>query len=340
MKKHRKTRNKRKKHRKLIILSVISFLCIMSAGYAAFQTHLNIAAKGNIKEMIAAKYLKKQVITSGDGLYEDIYEEGRYTYKGANPNNYIKFNDEMWRIMSVENNNTLKIIRNEHITIQSWDQVGNRNNTVDTYCQETNNYGCNIWAATNNLVGSPSDFITYNPTGNKNTATEIIKGKVTKDSTVNTYLNTEYYNNMQDKEKINTGPFYVGSPGNHNDDETWSSNIMQEKAYIWQGKVGLMTISEYVRANPNITTCNSLSAGFKSASDCGQNNYLNKGSWEQTITPSSESTLGIATIRENGSITNSNTNSNYKVRPVIYTFSNITLTGEGTESNPYIIKNA
>ena len=36
-----------------------------------------------------------------DGLYQDEYESGRYFYKGANPNNYITFNNETWRILSV-----------------------------------------------------------------------------------------------------------------------------------------------------------------------------------------------------------------------------------------------
>ena len=36
-----------------------------------------------------------EVVTTGDGLYKDEYEEGKYTYKGANPNNYITFNNEM-----------------------------------------------------------------------------------------------------------------------------------------------------------------------------------------------------------------------------------------------------
>ena len=32
------------------------------------------------------------VVTKGDGLYQDKYEEERYLYKGFNPNNYIVFN--------------------------------------------------------------------------------------------------------------------------------------------------------------------------------------------------------------------------------------------------------
>ena len=33
--------------------------------------------------------LTDDITTSGDGLYEDEYEEDRYVYKGKNPNNYV-----------------------------------------------------------------------------------------------------------------------------------------------------------------------------------------------------------------------------------------------------------
>ena len=50
-----------------------------------------------------------EIVESGDGLYEDEYEAGRYVYKGANPNNYIEFdNGEIWRIISKEADGTYK----------------------------------------------------------------------------------------------------------------------------------------------------------------------------------------------------------------------------------------
>ncbi len=45
---HRRTRRELKKQRKIIVVSLIAFLFIMVGGYAAFQTNLNITAKGNI----------------------------------------------------------------------------------------------------------------------------------------------------------------------------------------------------------------------------------------------------------------------------------------------------
>ena len=39
-------------------------------------------------------------VTSGDGIYKDEYESGRCVYRGENPNNYIRFNNEPWRIIA------------------------------------------------------------------------------------------------------------------------------------------------------------------------------------------------------------------------------------------------
>lgn len=49
-----------------------------------------------------------EIVDCGDGLYEDNYEEGRYVYKGTDPNNYIAFNNNTWRIISLESDGTLK----------------------------------------------------------------------------------------------------------------------------------------------------------------------------------------------------------------------------------------
>ncbi len=66
---------------------------------------------------------KEPIVTTGVGLYEDKYEKGRYFYKGRNPNNYITFNNEFagWRIMSVEKDKTIKIMRTVSIGERYWD---------------------------------------------------------------------------------------------------------------------------------------------------------------------------------------------------------------------------
>ena len=113
------TRKVRRKRKQIIIISSICLLLCLCVGYAAFGTQLSIRAKGNIKEkphcMLGG--IKVNTVTEGDGLYEDIYEEGKCTYKGANPNNYIKFNNETWRILSVECDGRIKIVTSDDIEV-------------------------------------------------------------------------------------------------------------------------------------------------------------------------------------------------------------------------------
>ena len=82
------------------------------------------------------------VVDKGDGLYTDEYEEGKYTYKGANPNNYVTFNNEKagWRIISINSDGTIKIIKDASIRDIAWD-------TSDSY-------GNNNW-------NRPADLNTY-----------------------------------------------------------------------------------------------------------------------------------------------------------------------------------
>ena len=62
------------------------------------------------------------------GLEKDPYE-CRYFFKGANPNNYITFNNETWRIISAECDGTIKIIKETSASNQVWDATNS--NTED-----------------------------------------------------------------------------------------------------------------------------------------------------------------------------------------------------------------
>ena len=59
-----------------------------------------------------------------DELYKD--EHGDIRYYGANPNNYVSFNNELWRIIGVIDGK-IKIIRNESIGNYKWASIGINN---------------------------------------------------------------------------------------------------------------------------------------------------------------------------------------------------------------------
>ncbi len=97
--------------------------------------------------------------TESDGLYEvkhdgvtgtindTGFQQTEYRYAGSNPNNYIKFNNETWRIIGLVNVMTsetnveqrVKIVKNESIGTNAWD-MSNKNDwtkaTLNTYLNE------------------------------------------------------------------------------------------------------------------------------------------------------------------------------------------------------------
>ena len=72
---------------------------------------------------------KEPIVDTGDGLYADEYEEGKYTYKGAKPNNYVTFNNEKagWRIISINSDETIKIMKDDSIGNIAWDSSESNN---------------------------------------------------------------------------------------------------------------------------------------------------------------------------------------------------------------------
>ena len=291
------TRKVRRKRKQIIIISSICLLLCLCVGYAAFGTQLSIRAKGNIKEkphcMLGG--IKVNTVTEGDGLYEDIYEEGKCTYKGANPNNYIKFNDEVWRIVSVDAEGNIKIIRSQSIGNRAW------NTTL-----------LNDWTS----------------------------------ATLNTYLNGEYLNSIViNTNKIIDGKWSIG-PVIEGSYDNLEVHVNKEIETLWDAKVGLITSSEYVRANSNIVQCGTRNLAYTNKEVCNLSNWIykiipdNAQLW--TITEyNGVSNNAVMVNKSNnlGVLDNYYVTAKYDVFPTLYLTSSIILNGEGSEQNPYIITN-
>lgn len=356
MKRHRKIRRKKlRKQKMLLLIGILSVSLFITIGYAAFQTNINIDVKGNIKYK-TIQQLKKKVVTSGDGLYSDWTENGRYIYRGSNPDNYITFNGEQagWRIVSIENDGTIKIIKNETLGNKEWDLAGTRNPETSTYCVNGTTYGCNAWASTQNLVGTPSVFTLYYPNGNPTTDTTTYSGTVIADASLNTYLNGKYYTNSlnEDKKYIVNHDFYVGTPGSrppNSSNENLELDVSQEKLYVWNGKIGLINATDYIKATTTSTCTNIYVAWPGMEGNCGTANWLKaKDDYYWTITPfSNELRRGIWIVASNGDLNNTSAgllygnnqhvDYNVYVRPALFLKSNIKLKGNGTSDSPYEI---
>ena len=277
----------------------------------------------------AAEMLKAKVVTSGDGLYTDSTEAGRYIYRGASPDNYIQLGDDMYRIIAVESDNTIKVIYNGSIGDRGFDSQGYRDNDAGgTYCAQADGSGCNAWAKSDNFVNGK------------------YSGTVLKDAELNTYLNNDWYNTLNYGNLITSHTWNVGSV---NGNETnLQISVNEEKKYTWSGKIGLMGATDYVKASTN-SACSSVSSYF-SEKTCYENsdihNWIYKDigvDWIWTITPTVYDPFGVWCVdgsNNSGSLITSDdggiaaiTNG---VAPVFFLKSNITLSGTGTLNNPYM----
>jgi len=238
-------------------------------------------------EQVASEQLTSNLVTSGDGLYEDTYEPGRYVYKGANPNNYITFNNEEWRIISVEADGTLKIMKNSSIGNIAWDTTNS-----------------NDWA---------------------------------RPATLNTYLNTDYYNTLSDnaQTKIQSHGFGIGAVTAYNTD--LAAQIANENSVIWTGKIGLISLSDYLRANTNVEQCGHYNLNKENSVICTTTDYLAPASRIWTISLDYGFTDLTFIITDSGLMSGQYANKTHDVLPTLYLKSDITLSGDGTKNNPYII---
>ena len=200
-----------------------------------------------------------EIVESEDGLYEDEYESGRLIYRGQNPNNYIMFNDELWRIIAKEVDGTYKIIRNEVLPGRAFDEANYRSTVNNTYCIDSAN-GCGVYAAVDGTFSSPSGSQT---------------GTVTEDSSIKIYLNEDYYVNSINSTAKNIGAVErLNQSGDEND--SIEKNITGEKMYTWTGNVGLANVSDILRASIN-PLCTSATTSWKGTNDCNSNYLLDKG---------------------------------------------------------------
>lgn len=335
-------RRRNKKQRKIIIVSMCSLLLFMTIGYAAMQTNLEIKAKGNVvKKATGAETLidNVDIITSGDGLYKDSYEDNVYTYRGSNPNNYVNFNNELWRIISINiESNTIKIIRNDIINYDYFDTENNgRYQGSSGYCN-LSGYGCNIWGSNTTLYDNSGKNITmldryYNGYSNNKYRLP------SKEAELNLSLNSTYYSSIEilSKSMVIDGIYKVGVLGMISGQST-NTDLQQTSSVKWKGKVALIDATEYVRASTN-SSCTGAYAYFNSNScyNGGGDNWLFNEDYWWTLSPLSYNAyaFSIWRIRNNGSM-NGESNVTQGVRPVVTLSPEVEITGgDGSENNPF-----
>ena len=280
-----------------------------------------LIAKANAEDLdynSATDAQKKEMWTFTHEATEQTTALTDYRYIGADPNNYIKFNDELWRIIGVFDTDDgtgkvekrLKIIRNEVIDGEiEWADSRNEWSTASLNTTlNTGTFYTGLTATAKLMIGEAKWYLGGSIANDNATASIFYQRE--RGTSVNCY------------------------EGCH--------------STSWTGKVGLMYPSDYGYATSGGSNNNRASCMGKelrnwddsSYSDCTNNDWLlNTSTTQWTITPISDGDNAFF-VFETGEIHHVDVFHSFAVaRPVVHLKSTIkVITGSGTKESPYILE--
>ena len=323
-------------------------------GVNAVQLVKSKANEESLDYNTATEVQKKEMWTHTHPETEQTEALTDYRYIGANPNNYVTFNDELWRIIGVftvddgtgKKEERLKLIRNESIGDYSWDNK-------DTSTGAENNYGKNNWtdARLNYLLnpGHESESVGGSLYWNSGSGT-CYKGQ-SNETTSCDFTTT----GLKDKAKNMIGDtlWYLGGSSTHTDvtstmfyERERGTTVYSGRDTNFVGKVGLMYPSDYGYATSGGSTTNRNACLNKelynwdssSYSDCKNNDWLyNSSIYQWTIMPHVDSD-DVFRVDASGFVYYYLVYFSLGARPVVHLKSNIKITeGNGSKETPYIL---
>ncbi|MBD9098072.1 hypothetical protein EGP98_00490, partial [bacterium] len=277
-----------------------------------------------------------------------------YRYIGANPNNYVKFNDELWRIIGVFDvddgtgkiEKRMKIIRNESIGNYSWD-----NSTTES------SYGTNNWrvARLNYLLNSGHESETYGGSLYWNRKNGTCYSGQNNGTTSCDFASTGLTEAA--KSMIGDAKWYLGGISSYGSSSNGLSShwykyergttVYSGRSTNWTGKVGLMYPSDYGYATSGGSSKNRASCMGKelynwddsSYSDCKNNDWLyNSSTTQWTMSPRADNAYRVFSVIIAGYVYDDDANRNRAARPVVHLKSTIKITsGTGSSTDPFIL---
>ena len=267
------------------------------------KVHINI--ENYIDPCTVNNCLNNHIISLADNPSETgVYNENGYRYEGLDPNNYVLFNNETWRIIGVFDDythgiageNLVKIIRADSIGSNAWDSdTINDWNTSSLKAYLNGDYYNSLNQASQSLI----EEVTWKLGGyaDYNTTTSSLAYTAERGTTV-----------------------YSGRPK------------------VGTGYIGLMYASDYGYAVLN-TSCSRDTILYSYNSDgCYNQNWLYLGSHQWTITPLSSYSDYVWSVTCFGNVYDYGASDGLGVRPSLYLKSNTTIiSGDGSLDNPYVL---
>ncbi len=285
----------------------------------------------NYTEKDSVTYLNKYIIglsgtTQGTG---QVVNENGYRYEGKDPNNYIWFNNELWRIIGVfdeashgqSGQNLVKIIKNDSIGGLAWHKSNTNDWTASSlmnllngaYLNSENGTGGEYCYGYSTSVPANCD---YTESGINDTYRPMIES-------------VTWYLGGHSTYSATADAFY----GYERGDSVYSGRPTSTTGYI-----GLMYPSDYGYSVLASSCSRTTNLGDYDSAKCIGQSWLYGQVYEWTITPRSSISDYVFRLGYRGYLSASSASSGFSARPVLYLDSNVYIyDGSGTVSDPYII---
>lgn len=262
------------------------------------------------------------------GTGQVVNEKG-YRYEGKNPNNYVWFNNEYWRIIGVfdsgshgqANKNLVKVIRDDVLDGLVWHKSNTNNWTVASLNKLLNGAYYNAKDGTSSgYCYGYSTISTANCDYTKKGIQSGYRSMITK---------VKWYLGGYSSESATTEAFYGYERG---------TTVYSGRTTTSTGYIGLMYPSDYgysVLASSCARTTNLSS--YSSSTCAGQSWLYGKGN-EWTLIPYSSINSFVFILDSGGHLYSTSAGEGCGVRPVLYLDATVyKIDGDGTLENPYII---
>lgn len=301
-------------------------------------------------------------------LVKDTTDDQNLRYIGANPNNYIQFNGELWRIIGVFNNikdkddniySATKIVRANSIGAYAWD-------TSERTVNEGR--GVNEWSTSkianslNNTYYNSLSGLCYIGQFNETTDCDFSENGIksaSKDYIETIKWDTSIIDASINENRTALGLYNSERSGNTSFDVENSAacNDTVERRAIWVGNIGLPSASDFAYATNGSDkisrieclkleiTSKDYSTNHPYNQECLKENWI---TFKEQVRKWSMSAVSYndayskRTVFHFSNVKNmihlSNTGSIQQIYPTLHLKNNvIIMDGSGTEDNPYII---
>ena len=296
-----------------------------------------IETTGDSSTKTATQYIKELYDDvskrTENNLKKDNTSDANIRYEGANPNNYVKFNNELWRIIGVFGDN-IKLIRSEKMDALVWDSSD----------EDTNSgYGVNEWSRANlkeflnTMYYGGTDVVCYG--GRRQEEGECPTEKL--NDTAKTMINYYTWNTgaVDNTKTSDTVAFYNAERGSAIGKDSGDDDI--ERTTTWQGYVALPYVTDWAYAS-STAGCDT---NMEQENRCKDNNWMqygttnNESTWMLSPFAISGEPYNASIVTYVGSVSAEYVYAPRTVFPTVYLDSTVEITGgSGTGSDPYTLK--